>query len=257
MSLAALESETEVGTLLLEGQGLSFAYEGSLVLEDIDIALRRGEIVTLVGPNGAGKSTLAKLLVGVLKTKTGRLTQQKGLRVGYVPQALTIDATLPLTVVRFMALGAARKAAGTAALQRLGIANLANRQLRELSGGQRQRVLLARALAREPDLLVLDEPGQGLDLDGQAELSRLLIALRDQGCSVLLVSHDLSLVLSCTDRVLCIDRTVCCAGAPDSVVGDPAYHRTLGPQAAQVLALYRQRQEEEKVVTLSGRDRRV
>ncbi len=243
----------ESRTILLQGRNLAFAYEGAPVLEEIDITLHRGEVVTLVGPNGAGKSTLAKLLIGVLKPKRGTLQRApEGLVVGYVPQHLRLDATLPMTVERFVALGNAARDRGKAALERLKVAHLARRQMRALSGGQQQRVLLARALSRDPDLLVLDEPGQGLDLEGQGELSAILAEQRDAGCGILLISHDLSLVLSCTDRVLCIDRTICCAGPPDSVVSDPAYLASLGPQAAQALALYRQHRHGE-VVALEGR----
>ncbi len=238
---------------LVTGSGLSFAYEGSLVLEGIDLTLRRGEIVTLVGPNGAGKSTLAKVLVGVLKAKSGSLDVKAGTVVGYVPQRLNIDPTMPITVRRFMSLGSPARDRGASALADLRIGHLMDKQLRELSGGQLQRVLLARALSRKPDLLVLDEPGQGLDIESQAELSALLGAVRNQGCAVLLISHDLSLVLSCTDRVLCIDRRICCSGTPDSVVHDPDYHRILGPRAADALALYQQRSGGAEVVDLRKR----
>lgn len=244
--------------LLIGGQGLHFSYHGAPTLEGIDISIRRREIVTLVGPNGAGKSTLAKLLMGVLKPKAGRLKRAKGLIVGYVPQHLSLDPTMPITVRRFLTLG--KGAAGTvsSALDALNIAHLADKQLTALSGGQRQRVLLARALSRRPDLLVLDEPEQSLDLEGQAELSTLLDAQRQAGAGILLISHDLSFVLSCTDRVLCIDRTVCCAGSPDGLLDDPAYHRVLGPRAAEALALYRQRAAgAEAVVSLERRSGRV
>lgn len=239
------------GEVLLQGRDLSFAYEGAVVLEEIDITLHRSEVVTLVGPNGSGKSTLAKLAIGVLKPKQGRLTLARGLTVGYVPQHLRLDPTLPITVGRFVALGNPARDHGRRALERMKVADLAKRQMRELSGGQQQRVLLARALSRDPDLLVLDEPGQGLDLDGQGELSHILAEQRDRKSAILMISHDLSLVLSCTDRVLCIDRKICCAGTPDSVASDPAYRRALGPQAAEAFALYRQHRHGE-VVPLKG-----
>jgi len=226
--------------ILVQGRSLTFAYEGAPVVKDVDITLRRGEIVTLVGPNGAGKSSLAKLLVGILKAKSGELRHARNCVIGYVPQHLRLDSTLPITVDRFVALGNSARDRGRPALERLGVAGLARRQMQSLSGGQLQRVLLARALSRKPDLLVLDEPGQGLDLDGQGELSWILAAERDAGKAVLLISHDLSLVLSCTDRVLCIDTALCCAGPPEAIVRDPAYLRSLGPQAGQALALYRQ-----------------
>ncbi len=241
--------------ILLQGRQLAFAYEGEAVLEGIDITLSRREVVTLVGPNGAGKSTLAKLLIGVLKAKHGSFTLAKATVIGYVPQHLRLDATLPLTVGRFVALGNSARDRGRAAMQRLKVEHLARRQMRELSGGQQQRVMLARALSRDPDLLVLDEPGQGLDLEGQGELSQILAERRDTGSAILLISHDLSLVLSCTDRVLCIDRTICCAGSPESVAGDPAYHRSLGPQTVQALALYRQHKHGQVIAMESRADR--
>ena len=228
------------GELLVEGRGLAFTYDGDPAIEGIDITLRRGEVVTLVGPNGAGKSTLAKLVAGVLRPQAGRLRRSGRLRVGYVPQRLHMDATMPMTVRRFLTLGNPAGSRLAEAAASLGVEALQQRQLRELSGGQMQRVLLARALSRRPDLMILDEPAQGLDLKGQAELSTLLERVRDSGAAVLLVSHDLSLVLSCTDRVLCIDRHVCCAGAPEKIVNDPAYQRLLGPLAAEALAVYRQ-----------------
>lgn len=239
------------GDILLQGRGLSFAYEGAAVLEEIDITLNRQEIVTLVGPNGAGKSTLAKLVIGVLKPKQGSISRPKDITVGYVPQHLRLDPTMPITVGRFVALGNPARDRGRHALERLKVEHLAKRQMRELSGGQQQRVLLARALSRDPDLLVLDEPGQGLDLEGQGELSQILAEQRDRKSAVLMISHDLSLVLSCTDRVLCIDRKICCAGTPDSVADDPAYRRSFGPEAAEAFALYRQHRHGE-VVPLKG-----
>ncbi len=237
---------------LIQARGVGFAYEGAMVLEEIDLSLRRREVVTLVGPNGAGKSTLAKLIVGILKPKQGSVGRDVKLTVGYVPQHLQMDHTMPMTVGRFVALGNPARDHGKAAMERLGIIALAKRQMRELSGGQQQRVLLARALSRNPDLLVLDEPGQGLDVEGQRELSRLLADERNRGAAVLMISHDLSLVLACTDRVLCIDRTICCAGTPDSVASDPAYLSTLGPTAAEAFALYRQHRHGE-VVPLENR----
>ncbi len=246
----------EAGEILLQGRQLAFAYEGAAVLEEIDITLHRGEVVTLVGPNGAGKSTLAKLLIGVLQPKRGSLWRAPGLVIGYVPQHLRLDATLPMTVGRFVSLGNPARDRGRAAMARMKVDHLVRRQMRELSGGQQQRVLLARALSRQPDLLVLDEPGQGLDIEAQGELSQVLAEQRDAGRAVLMVSHDLSLVLSCTDRVLCIDRKICCAGPPELVMSDPAYLQGLGPQAAQALALYRQHEHGEVVPLALPRESR-
>jgi len=248
MTMAPAPANATAKEALVRARGLGFGYDGPLVLENVDITVSRGEVVTLVGPNGAGKSTLAKLLIGVLTPKRGQIERRGSLRIGYVPQRLSVDATLPMTVRRFLALGRPDPADLERAQDEMAVAPLRNRQLRALSGGQMQRVLLTRALSRRPDLLVLDEPAQGLDLQGQAELSRLLAVQRVAGMGVLLVSHDLSLVLSCTDRVLCIDRCICCAGTPEKIVNDPAYHRLLGPQAAQALAVYRQQHGDDTLV---------
>ncbi|MCC7274650.1 MAG: metal ABC transporter ATP-binding protein [Alphaproteobacteria bacterium] len=209
------------------------------LVEHVSLAVRPREIVSLIGPNGAGKTTLVRLALGLVPPTAGRVTRAPGLAVGYVPQRLAVERSLPLTVARMLALTARpTDAAVTAALAETGVAHLARREVHDLSGGEWQRVLLARALLRQPALLVLDEPVQGVDVTGQAELFALIRDLRDRrGCGVLLVSHDLHLVMAATDAVVCLNRHVCCSGRPESVMLDPAYHDLFGP-AATALAVY-------------------
>lgn len=221
----------------LEGVGVSFA--GQQVLSDVQLSVQPGEIVTLIGPNGAGKTTLVRAVLGLLKTELGSVWRKPKLRIGYMPQKLHVDATLPLSVLRFLRLvpGVDRKSA-LAALDEVGASQVIDSPLQSISGGELQRVLLARALLREPELLVLDEPVQGVDVAGQADLYRLITRLRDRhGCGVLMVSHDLHLVMSTTDQVVCLNRHVCCSGHPEQVSGDPAFVELFG-QDAQDLAIY-------------------
>lgn len=206
----------------------------------VDLAVQPGEIVTLIGPNGSGKSTTAKLALGVLKPTEGHASQKKGLRVGYVPQSLNIDWTVPLSVQHFMRLThAVSDQESLAALARTDCETLWHQPVRTLSGGQFQRVLLARAIARKPELLVLDEPVQGVDFNGEASLYRLINALRDElGCGVLMISHDLHVVMAATDQVVCLNGHVCCSGTPTAVAESDAFKRLFGLKAPAELAVY-------------------
>ncbi len=198
------------------------------MLQDINLALQPGEIVTVIGPNGAGKTTLLRLLLGLSKPTSGKVWRRPGLGLGYMPQRLQIDPSMPMSVARFLQLGQPQVDVREA-LSRVGADRLADTGLAELSGGEMQRVLLARAASRKPQLLVLDEPTQGVDLGGQGEVYRLIAALRDElGCGVLLVSHDLHLVMAATDKVLCINQHICCEGLPEQVSRDPAYLELFG-----------------------------
>ena len=209
------------------------------VLEGADLEVHRGEIVTLIGPNGAGKTTLVRAVLGLLKPDSGTVWRKPRLRVGYMPQKLHVDPTLPLSVLRFLRLvPGVDRAAALAALNEVGAAHVIDSPLQSVSGGEMQRVLLARALLRKPELLVLDEPVQGVDVAGQAELYRLIGRLRERyGCGVLMVSHDLHLVMSATDQVVCLNRHVCCSGHPEQVSADPAFVELFG-QDARSLAVY-------------------
>lgn len=226
---------------LIAAEGLSVVFGGRLALDRVTLRVDRGEIVTIVGPNGSGKSTLLRALIGAARPSAGRVTRAPGLRIGYAPQRLHLDPALPLTVRRFLALPGPRPAAETAAaLAETGVAGLEDRQMAALSGGQTQRVLLARALASAPDLLMLDEPTQGLDQPGAADFYRLIERLRSRtGVAVLMVSHDLHVVMSASDRVICLNGHVCCEGAPSHVSAAPEYRALFGQGTAGALALYR------------------
>ncbi|MSP66610.1 MAG: ATP-binding cassette domain-containing protein [Alphaproteobacteria bacterium] len=224
----------------LAAHGVSVDFGRRRVLEEIDLALHGGEIVTLIGPNGSGKTTLVRTLLGLIAPALGRVERTPGLRFGYMPQALHLDRTLPLAVGRFLTLGAPRgHRAIAAALEEVGAGALAARQFHDLSGGEARRVLLARALLRDPDVLVLDEPTAQIDVTGQAEFYDLVRGLRDRrGCAVLLVSHDLHLVMAATDHVVCLNRHICCSGRPERVRADPAYLALFGRRVAETVALY-------------------
>ncbi len=217
---------------LIEVSGLSVAFGGQTVLQEVDLVVEPGRVVTLVGPNGAGKSTLLRAALGLVRPQAGSVRRRPGLTIAYVPQKLNVEPTLPLTVRRFLALAVPGRPAEQAllsALERTGAAPLLERPLQGLSGGEKQRVLLARAILRGADLLVLDEPVAGVDVAGQAELYGQIAALRDQtGCAVLMVSHDLHLVMAATDQVVCLNRHVCCAGPPNTVRANPAWRRLFG-----------------------------
>lgn len=228
------------GAVLIETRGLGLAYGAERVLHGVSIVLRKGEIVTVVGPNGSGKTTLIRLLIGALRPTEGTLSRAPGLVIGYVPQRLAIDHTMPLTVARFLGLASPDPARRRAALARVGAEGLGNRQMIDLSGGQFQRVMLAHALLRAPDLLVLDEAAQGLDQPGTAAFYRLVEALRAElGCGVLMVSHDLHVVMAASDRVICLNGHVCCQGAPMHVSAAPEYRALFGHGTGGTFALYR------------------
>jgi zinc transport system ATP-binding protein len=225
---------------VVEVRGAGVRRQGRWLVEGVDLAIRRGEIVTLIGPNGSGKSTTAKLVTGVLKPDIGTVTRQPGLTVGYVPQKLSIDWTLPLSVRRLLTLtGHHEPAAVDAALAAVGITHLARDAVQHLSGGEFQRALLARAMIRRPDLLVLDEPVQGVDFSGEVALYDLIKQIRDETqCAVLLISHDLHVVMAETDTVICLNGHVCCRGTPDLVARSPEYLELFGARAAATLAIY-------------------
>jgi zinc transport system ATP-binding protein len=226
--------------VLLAARSVRFARAGRAILEDIDLDLAPREIVTLIGPNGAGKTTLVRVLLGLEPPDGGTITRRPGLRVGYAPQRFDRDPVIPMTVARFLAIGS-RHTPGEAAdaLAEVGAARVVGQQLSQLSGGELQRVVLARALLRKPDLLVLDEPVRGVDYAGEAELYDLIGRIRNvRGVGVLLVSHDLHVVMAQSDRVICINRHICCSGVPDAVAQHPEYARLFGAEAARSFALY-------------------
>jgi len=226
---------------LIEARGLGYSDGPRHILHDIDLAIVPGEIVTIVGPNGAGKTTLLRALIGALRPTRGEVRRKPGLTIGYTPQKLAIDRTMPLTVERFLKLGGSGgRSERLAALDAVGIARLGPVQVTDLSGGELQRAALARALLRQPDLLVLDEPTQGLDQPGEATFYRLIEQVRrDTGAAICMVSHDLHVVMSASDRVICLNGHVCCEGAPVQVTAMPEYRALFGLGTQGALALYR------------------
>lgn len=225
---------------LIEASNLSVRYGGATVLDKVNFAIGLGEIVTVVGPNGSGKSTLLHALIGTIKSE-GSVQRRNGLRIGYVPQKLALDGRLPMTVSRFLSLPKRQSKEDIAkALERVGVLGLEDRQMIGLSGGQFQRVLLARALLARPEILILDEPTQGLDQPGAAAFYNLIEEMRDEtGVAVLMVSHDLHVVMSASDRVICLNGHICCEGTPTVVSAAPEYRALFGYGTGGALALYR------------------
>ena len=224
---------------LIQVDGLSVRYGARTALSDVSLSIEPYEIVTIVGPNGSGKTSLLRAIIGAVKPLAGRIVKASNLKNGYVPQKLHIDDALPITVSRFLKLPG-----GVAdidyALTQAGVPELEKEQLSQLSGGQFQRVLLARALIGKPDLLLLDEATQGLDQRGSASFYQQIETVRQAtGCAVLMISHELHVVMSASDRVICLNGHVCCEGAPASVASAPEYRALFGTGTGGALALYR------------------
>jgi zinc transport system ATP-binding protein len=227
-------------TVLIEAAGVGVRRGGHWLIHDVDLTVRRGEIVTVIGPNGGGKSTLVKAMLGIIEMDAGKVLRAPELRVGYVPQRLEINRILPLNVARLMTMTErASREDVTAALAETDVERLIDVPVQVLSGGEFQRVMLARALLRRPDLLVLDEPVQGVDYAGEAALYDLIGNIRARlNVGVLMVSHDLHVVMRATDRVICLNAHVCCTGAPQTVTRDVEYQKLFGSKAATAYAVY-------------------
>ncbi len=214
--------------LRLENVGIQ--QKGRWILRDISLQIDAGQIITLIGPNGCGKTTLLRALLQLIPLTTGKIEKKQGLRIGYMPQKLYIDPTLPLTVQRFLQLS---PAFNETVLEKLRVKPLLEKSMHVLSGGESQRVLLARALMNQPECLVLDEPLQGVDVNGQAAFYDLILEARQSlQCSVLMVSHDLHVVMAKTDQVVCLNHHICCSGTPEMVTLDPAFIHLFGENAA-------------------------
>ena len=235
-----LQTSPRTAQPLVSLAGVGVRRQGRWLVRGVEFSIAPGEIVTLIGPNGSGKSTTAKTAIGVLKPDEGKVERKAALRVGYVPQKLSVDWTMPLTVDRLMTLTAPLKGPEIdAALEATGIRHLARAEVQHLSGGEFQRALLARAIARRPDLLVLDEPVQGVDFSGEIALYDLIKTIRNTtGCGILLISHDLHMVMAETDTVICLNGHVCCRGTPETVSQSPEYLKLFGARAGQTLAFY-------------------
>jgi zinc transport system ATP-binding protein len=225
---------------LIELHNVGLDFKNRRVLDQISFNVHRKEILTIIGPNGAGKSCLLKIILGLYKPTRGVCQRPASLKIGYMPQKLAIDPSLPLSVERFLTL-ANKGNTGPVdhVLGRVGARSLRHAAVQSLSGGEFQRVLLARALLRQPDLLVLDEPAQGVDLQGQQALYHLLAQLRDeQGFAILMVSHDLHFVMAQTDQVLCLNQHVCCSGTADLVSKHPEYLSLFNNGNVEDIAIY-------------------
>ncbi|MCL4108009.1 UNVERIFIED_CONTAM: hypothetical protein GTU68_017037 [Idotea baltica] len=226
--------------MLIECENLSVQIGKRAVLKNINLSINSQEIVTVLGPNGSGKTTLFKTLIGALQPSSGVFKKKPDLRIGYVPQKLHIDETLPITVKRFMNLPGGNSAKSVAsALEHAGVPELDKQQIMGLSGGQFQRVLLARALLGNPDLLLLDEATQGLDHRGSVDFYRQIASVRKNlGCAIMMISHDLHVVMRQTDRVICLNGHICCQGEPETVSDSPEYHALFGLDKDSEAALY-------------------
>ncbi len=236
----ATPAEPAPADAIVSLRGLKVRAGRRILIENINLDLAPREIVTIVGPNGSGKTTLVRALLGLIEPDEGKIHRKPGLRVGYVPQRFDLNRALPMTVRRFLSLGGTdRTAEISKVLAEAGAAHVEGQQMTSLSGGELQRVALARALLGKPDLLVLDEPVQGVDYAGEAELYMLITKLRDsRDMSVLMVSHDLHVVMASSDRVICLNRHICCSGVPETVAQHPEYARLFGKETGRAFALY-------------------
>lgn len=248
---ATEETKTLGAGALISARGLSMKRGNREILSDIDLDVHRGEIVTIIGPNGAGKTTLVRLLLGIEQPNSGRILKPASTRIGFVPQRFDVDSAIPMTVASFLALGGNPAPDDIKnALEEAGAARTLNQQLSKLSGGETQRVLIARALLRRPNLLILDEPASGVDFTGEADLYDLIDRLRDKhNLGVLLVSHDLHVVMARSDRVICLNGHVCCSGKPEDVSQHASYARIFGPHAATALGVYRHHHDHQHDLT--------
>lgn len=222
---------SSISPSLIELENISVRRDERDILRNVNFALQAKEIVTLIGPNGAGKSTLIKVLLGIMQPNAGKVTFAKKLKMAYVPQKFNPSSSLPLRVQDLLDLEACASDLRKEIIQDTGISKLQLSKVQQLSGGERQRVLLTRALLRQPDILVLDEPMQGLDIQSEAELYEYVRSLPERyGCAVLMVSHDLQWVMQGTHRVVCLNKHICCSGLPESIQQHPEYQAIFGTQ---------------------------
>tara|TARA_Y100000814_G_scaffold247309_1_gene192992 strand:- start:17 stop:763 length:747 start_codon:yes stop_codon:yes gene_type:complete len=225
--------------VLLKVENAGVSINDKSLVKGVSFEIKQGEIVTLIGPNGSGKSTTAKIALGIYKKIDGKVKKYTD-KIGYVPQKISIDWTLPIRVLDFMTLTEElTQDQINIALNLTGVEHLKDKSLSNLSGGEFQRVLIARAISKKPELLVLDEPVQGVDFKGEIALYELIKQISEKmKCGILLISHDLHVVMSATDFVLCLNGHVCCSGAPHKVVKDSKYKELFGDRASNILSLY-------------------
>ena len=209
------------------------------LVRGVSFEINHGQIVTLIGPNGSGKTTTAKMILNILNTDEG-LVKGNANKMAYVPQKINIDWTMPLRVIDFMKITSSlNNTQITESLVMTGVDKLLYNQIHSLSGGEFQRVLIARAIAKKPDLLVLDEPVQGVDFNGEIALYNLIKEISvNLNCGILLISHDMHFVMSTTDHVVCLNGHICCSGSPSNVVKNPEYIKLFGEHNSETLSYY-------------------
>ena len=224
---------------LISAENVSLTFDGRAILDDVSLTLESGDFITIIGPNGAGKSTLLKTLIGLIKPDTGFITRQNRLKIGYIPQKLSVESSLPITTETFIRLNKKVTVGLDDLADELTITSLMRKPVQTLSGGEWQRVLLARALMDNPDVIILDEPAQNLDIKGQIHFYKMLDKIhRDRDIAILMVSHDLHLVMASTRQVVCLYHHVCCSGAPQAVTRDPEFINLFGQEMASMMAVY-------------------
>ena len=225
--------------LLVKLKNAGYQQNDKWLVKGVTLSVEKGKIVTLIGPNGSGKSTTAKIALGIYKKIDGEVKKYTN-KIGYVPQKISIDWTLPLRVHDFMLLTEdLDDESVNEALSLTGVVHLKDKNLGNLSGGEFQRVLLARAISKKPEFLVLDEPVQGVDFTGEIALYELIKKISDElNCGILLISHDLHTVMTATDHVVCLNGHVCCSGTPIDVAKNNEYKALFGEQASQILTRY-------------------
>ena len=225
--------------ILLKVENVGISVNGKSLVRGVSLEVKKGEIVTLIGPNGSGKSTTAKIALGIYKKIDGKVKTYTD-KIGYVPQKISIDWTLPIRVLDFMTLTEElTQDQINSPLNMTGVEHLKNKSLSNLSGGEFQRVIIGRAISKQPELLVLDEPVQGVDFKGEIALYKLIKEISEKmKCGILLISHDLHVVMSATDFVVCLNGHVCCSGTPNVVVQDNKYKQLFGDRASNILSLY-------------------
>ena len=225
---------------LITAQNISLNHQGKKILDDVSFSLNPGEFITLIGPNGAGKSSLIKVLLGLIKQDSGKIKRSKSIRLGYTPQLFTPNPFIPISVVDFLTLNQkVEKSFIDATAETTGVTTLLNLPLKDLSGGELQKVLLTRALMNKPNVLILDEPAQNLDVDGQMQLYKLIQEIHQtQNCAVLMVSHDLHRVMKESTQVLCLYHHICCKGHPEAILKDEQFNDLFADQMTELMATY-------------------
>lgn len=230
----------KITNALISAKNVSVLKHQKSILDNIDIQINKNDFITIIGPNGAGKTMLLKCLMGFYKPTSGRIERKEKLKIGYMPQSISVINTMPITVKNFITV---RKEYDDISLNKVisevNIGEIVNKQLSVLSGGEMQRVLLARSLLNNPDLLILDEPAQNLDISGQLNFYKLIQEIYSKrNISILMVSHDLHLVMVSTKRVLCLYKHICCSGAPQQIAKDPEFLSMFGKDMANMMSIY-------------------